>query len=193
MVFSSFLFLFYFLPVALLLYYAVPRRPQHLILTLLSFVFYGWANPLFSFLLLLLHAHRLHRRAGDRARRPESLVAPDRTARPERSEGPAPTRSDGRLDLREPYAAGLLQVLQLRHQQLQRSRGLARRARRRPRRDAARRAAARYQPVHPSVAELRHRRLSRPFDRNEELQRFSLLRDDVPAAGRRADHPLLGN
>jgi alginate O-acetyltransferase complex protein AlgI len=52
MVFSSFLFLFYFLPLALLLYYSVPRRAQHLVLTLLSFVFYGWANPLFSFLLL---------------------------------------------------------------------------------------------------------------------------------------------
>src|SRR6185436_10519895 len=43
---------FYFLPVALLLFYAVPRRAQHLTLTLVSFVFYGWANPLFSFLLL---------------------------------------------------------------------------------------------------------------------------------------------
>ena len=52
MVFSSYLFLFYFLPVALLLYYAVPRRAQHLMLTILSFIFYGWANPLFSFLLL---------------------------------------------------------------------------------------------------------------------------------------------
>ena len=52
MVFSSYLFLFYFLPAALLLYYAVPRRAQHLILTILSFIFYGWANPLFSFLLL---------------------------------------------------------------------------------------------------------------------------------------------
>ena len=30
----------------------MPRRAQHLILTLVSFVFYGWANPLFSFLLL---------------------------------------------------------------------------------------------------------------------------------------------
>ena len=29
MVFSSYLFLFYFLPVALLCYYAVPRRAQH--------------------------------------------------------------------------------------------------------------------------------------------------------------------
>ncbi len=47
MVFSSYLFLFYFLPVALGLYYAGPRRAQHLLLTALSYVFYGWANPLF--------------------------------------------------------------------------------------------------------------------------------------------------
>ncbi len=47
MVFSSYLFLFYFLPVALALYYAVPRRGQHLALTALSYLFYGWANPLF--------------------------------------------------------------------------------------------------------------------------------------------------
>jgi alginate O-acetyltransferase complex protein AlgI len=53
MVFSSYLFLFYFLPIALLLYYAAPRRGRHLILTAVSYVFYGWANPLFSLLLLL--------------------------------------------------------------------------------------------------------------------------------------------
>ena len=52
MVFSSHLFLFYFLPLALLLYYAVPRHAKHLILTLLSYLFYGWANPLFVVLLL---------------------------------------------------------------------------------------------------------------------------------------------
>ena len=52
MVFSSYLFLFYFLPVALALYYAAPRRAQHLILTVLSYVFYGWASPLFVVLLL---------------------------------------------------------------------------------------------------------------------------------------------
>ena len=51
MVFSSHLFLFYFLPVALLVYYALPRRAQNLALTLLSYVFYGWANPLFSILM----------------------------------------------------------------------------------------------------------------------------------------------
>jgi alginate O-acetyltransferase complex protein AlgI len=52
MVFSSYLFLFYFLPAVLLLYYAAPRRAQHVILTILSYVFYGWANPLFVPLLL---------------------------------------------------------------------------------------------------------------------------------------------
>src|SRR5262245_2574854 len=53
MVFSSYLFIFYFLPAALALYYASPRRAKQLTLTLVSYVFYGWANPLFSFLLLL--------------------------------------------------------------------------------------------------------------------------------------------
>jgi alginate O-acetyltransferase complex protein AlgI len=52
MVFSSHLFLFYFLPLTLLLYYAAPRRGKHLILTLVSYVFYGWANPLFVVLML---------------------------------------------------------------------------------------------------------------------------------------------
>ncbi len=51
MVFSSHLFVFYFLPLALALYYAAPRRAQHLILTLLSYLFYGWANPLFVLLM----------------------------------------------------------------------------------------------------------------------------------------------
>jgi alginate O-acetyltransferase complex protein AlgI len=53
MVFSSYLFLFYFLPAALALYYAAPRRAKHLVLTLVSYVFYGWANPLFITLLLV--------------------------------------------------------------------------------------------------------------------------------------------
>ena len=53
MVFSSYLFLFYFLPTALLLYYAAPRRAKHLVLTALSYLFYGWANPLFVVLLFL--------------------------------------------------------------------------------------------------------------------------------------------
>jgi alginate O-acetyltransferase complex protein AlgI len=51
MVFSSHLFLFYFLPLTLLLYYVMPTRSRHLVLTILSYVFYGWANPLFVVLM----------------------------------------------------------------------------------------------------------------------------------------------
>ena len=52
MVFSSHLFMFYFLPTALVLYYASPRPVKHAVLTLLSYVFYGWANPLFVVLMM---------------------------------------------------------------------------------------------------------------------------------------------
>jgi alginate O-acetyltransferase complex protein AlgI len=51
-VFSSHLFLFGFLPLALAAYYAAPRRARHLVLTLLSYLFYGWANPAFLPLIL---------------------------------------------------------------------------------------------------------------------------------------------
>lgn len=51
MVFSSHLFVFYFLPLALLLYYAAPGRLRHVLLTALSYLFYGWANPLFVVLM----------------------------------------------------------------------------------------------------------------------------------------------
>ncbi|MEE3285208.1 MAG: MBOAT family protein [Planctomycetota bacterium] len=50
-VFSSHLFVFYFLPLALLLYYAAPQRSRHVLLTALSYLFYGWANPLFVVLM----------------------------------------------------------------------------------------------------------------------------------------------
>ncbi len=51
MVFSSHIFLFYFLPVALGLYYIAPRQFRHLLLSLVSYVFYGWANPYFVVLM----------------------------------------------------------------------------------------------------------------------------------------------
>ncbi len=54
MVFSSYLFIFYFLPLSLLLYYPIPWRPaRHFLLTILSYIFYGWANPKFIFLMLV--------------------------------------------------------------------------------------------------------------------------------------------
>lgn len=53
MVFSSNIFLFVFLPVALVLYYAAPGRAKHFVLTVASYVFYGWANPLFMVLMFV--------------------------------------------------------------------------------------------------------------------------------------------
>ena len=56
MVFSSIVFLFYFLPIVLagyyLLHWIAPRQVKHAFLTLVSYVFYGWANPLFFVLML---------------------------------------------------------------------------------------------------------------------------------------------
>ncbi|MDQ3815591.1 MAG: membrane-bound O-acyltransferase family protein, partial [Armatimonadota bacterium] len=53
MVFSSYIFLFYFLPFSLLLYYPFPWRPvRHFLLTVSSFMFYGWGSP--KFLLLMM-------------------------------------------------------------------------------------------------------------------------------------------
>lgn len=53
MVFSSHIFIFYFLPLALLLYYASPGRMKSFTLTLVSYVFYGWWNPWFMLLMLI--------------------------------------------------------------------------------------------------------------------------------------------
>lgn len=52
MVFSSHIFLFFFLSLALLAYYATPRRWRSLVLALESYVFYGWWNPWFTLLML---------------------------------------------------------------------------------------------------------------------------------------------
>ncbi len=43
MVFSSYLFCFFFLPLSLLLYYAAPRKLRHLVLTVVSYAHLGRA------------------------------------------------------------------------------------------------------------------------------------------------------
>ncbi len=53
MVFTSQIFLFYFLPLVLLAYYALPRRGRNVLLTLSSYVFYGWWNPWFVTLMFV--------------------------------------------------------------------------------------------------------------------------------------------
>ena len=52
MVFSSHLFLFWFLPLVLLLDALAPARARNGVLALASYAFYGWANPAFVLLML---------------------------------------------------------------------------------------------------------------------------------------------
>lgn len=53
MVFSGIPFLYYFLPCALSLYFAAPRRLKNAVLLLTSIFFYGWGEPKFVFVMLL--------------------------------------------------------------------------------------------------------------------------------------------
>ncbi len=53
MIFTSHIFLFYFLPALLLLYYILPKG-RNLLLVVFSFVFYGWWQPWFILLMLLV-------------------------------------------------------------------------------------------------------------------------------------------
>lgn len=52
MVFSSLLFLFRFLPLMLLAYFAVPKRLRNGVLFIGSLIFYGWGEPVYVSLLL---------------------------------------------------------------------------------------------------------------------------------------------
>ncbi len=52
MVFSSLLFLFYFLPAVLLAYYLVPRSWKNTVLLLFSLFFYAWGEPVYVLLML---------------------------------------------------------------------------------------------------------------------------------------------
>ncbi len=52
MVFSSLLFLFMYLPIVLLIYYAVPLKFRNLFLFLANLVFYGWGEPIYVTLML---------------------------------------------------------------------------------------------------------------------------------------------
>ncbi len=52
MIFSSIPFLYYFLPVVLILYFLVPKTLKNPILLLSSLVFYGWGEPKYVFLMI---------------------------------------------------------------------------------------------------------------------------------------------
>lgn len=53
MVFSSLTFLFAFLPLVLIAYYAVPLKAKNVIIMISGIVFYAWGEPLYVFAMLL--------------------------------------------------------------------------------------------------------------------------------------------
>ncbi len=55
MIFTSHIFIFYFLPFVLLAYYLLPAKRNHFLL-LVSYAFYGWWNPWFVLLMLFATA-----------------------------------------------------------------------------------------------------------------------------------------
>lgn len=52
MLFSSITFLYFFLPLTILLYYFVPQRVKSLVLFVMSVIFYAWGEPVYVFLML---------------------------------------------------------------------------------------------------------------------------------------------
>jgi len=52
MLFSSISFLYYFLPVVLILYFVVPKNLKNAVLLLASLVFYAWGEPIYVFLMI---------------------------------------------------------------------------------------------------------------------------------------------
>ena len=52
MLFSSIPFLYYFLPVVLLAYFAVPKAGRNAVLLISSLVFYGWGEPKYVLLMI---------------------------------------------------------------------------------------------------------------------------------------------
>ena len=54
MVFSSIVFLYIFLPIMLLIYFAVPKKFKNLIMILASLVFFAWGEIKYIFIMLIL-------------------------------------------------------------------------------------------------------------------------------------------
>ena len=52
MLFSSVIFLYYFLPAVMIVYFLVPRSLKNTVLLLFSLVFYGWGEPKLLFLMI---------------------------------------------------------------------------------------------------------------------------------------------
>ena len=53
MLFSSITFLYYFLPVTLILYFAVPKHMKNAVLFTASMLFYAWGEPKYVVLMIV--------------------------------------------------------------------------------------------------------------------------------------------
>jgi len=53
MLFSSLVFLFYFLPVALMIYYLSPKKSRNILLLIFSLVFYAWGGVSYTIILII--------------------------------------------------------------------------------------------------------------------------------------------
>ena len=52
MVFSSIIFIYFFLPIVLLIYYISPKKIKNIILLASGLFFYAWGEPVYVFLML---------------------------------------------------------------------------------------------------------------------------------------------
>jgi alginate O-acetyltransferase complex protein AlgI len=53
LLFSSITFLYYFLPIVLIVYFLTPKKGKNLVLMIASFIFYGWGEPVYLLFMLL--------------------------------------------------------------------------------------------------------------------------------------------
>ena len=53
MVFSSVVFLFFYLPITLAAYYVAPRKWRNMLLLVVNLFFYGWGEPVYITIMLL--------------------------------------------------------------------------------------------------------------------------------------------
>ena len=53
MVFSSIVFLFYFLPIVLILYFVLPDKYKNSLLFISSIYFYAWGEPVYVWLIII--------------------------------------------------------------------------------------------------------------------------------------------
>ena len=52
MIFSSIIFLFYFLPIVMAIYYIVPKKMKNIVLLISSLIFYAYGEPKYVFLMI---------------------------------------------------------------------------------------------------------------------------------------------